>query len=73
MPPYVPQGSAALPGRGYALVSFDGDIERVSAFDLTAVPSVTKEVRCPYVLDVQGSGIVARWFGGCIVMLLFAL
>ncbi len=67
MPPYVPQGSAALPGRGYALVSFDGDIERVSAFDLTAVPSVTKEVRCP--LRTGCAGIVARWFGGCIVML----
>ncbi len=61
MPPYVPQGSAALPGRGYALVSFDGDIERVSAFDLTAVSSVTKEVRCPLrmVLGVQGF-----WRGG---------
>ena len=39
------QGSAELPGRGYALVSFSGDIERVSAFDLTAMPSVTPEVR----------------------------
>jgi hypothetical protein len=38
-------GSAALPGRGFALVSFDGDVERVSMLDLNAVSPVNSEVR----------------------------